>query len=431
MKTKLFLLFLIVYQCIWYSCSDTERNPNNAYDPSQPIEIHDFLPDSGIILSQFVLKGSNFGTNVSDLNVYFNAKKATLLSATGDRIYGLVPRMPGENCTIKVEIGNDSAICTDKQFRYIVSASVTTLLGKLKDDGSADQKDGSFAEAMLRSPRFIGVDYQNNLLIVESGENNGNAAIGRIRLANEKEDKVITLTTAVDGGGLCMTADRKRMYIYGHNKKIYKLDVEKNYKIELYKNLETEWTKLGLGSTRMFGVGVDEHENIFFRTNLGHMVRIDHETKEAQMIYKEEATGQNSFFAYNPVDKKIYYILNWGELRRLDPNAEGYPSERVAGAAAAGHKDGYGEDARFNQPRGIAIDDDGIIYIAELNGNRIRKVTPDTYVSTFAGTGEAGWKDGKPEEAKFKRPWGLTADVNGFVYVADMDNHRIRKIAVE
>lgn len=101
----------------------------------------------------------------------------------------------------------------------------------------------------------------------------------------------------------------------------------------------------------------------------------------------------------------------------------------VAGAGSAGFADGAGTLAKFNQPLDVAVDDNGVLYVADNNNHRIRKITPDGVVSTLAG-GVAGFKDGDLATALFRNPSGITVGPDGNVYVADRLNHRIRKIDV-
>jgi DNA-binding beta-propeller fold protein YncE len=92
-----------------------------------------------------------------------------------------------------------------------------------------------------------------------------------------------------------------------------------------------------------------------------------------------------------------------------------------------GFADGVGSDARFNKPSGIAIDALGNLYVADRDNHRIRKITPAGEVSTFAG-GEEGFVDGVGGDAKFSRPTSIVIDAAGNFYAADTMNHSIRKI---
>ena len=99
----------------------------------------------------------------------------------------------------------------------------------------------------------------------------------------------------------------------------------------------------------------------------------------------------------------------------------------LAGNGVAGFADGNGTGVKFNAPVGLAVDGRGVVYVADSQNHRIRKITPDGTVSTVAGTGVAGFADGT-SAAQFNLPTGVAVDGQGVVYVADTQNHRIRKI---
>lgn len=102
-------------------------------------------------------------------------------------------------------------------------------------------------------------------------------------------------------------------------------------------------------------------------------------------------------------------------------------------AGIAGKKgcvDGDAKKAKFFRPEGLTIDDQGNLYVADFGNHRIRKIDPKGNVSTFAGS-EEGYQDGILTEAKFKYPKGLALDSRGNLYVADMTNQRVRKITPE
>jgi sugar lactone lactonase YvrE len=99
----------------------------------------------------------------------------------------------------------------------------------------------------------------------------------------------------------------------------------------------------------------------------------------------------------------------------------------IAGSTT-GRTDGTGTDAKFNKPVGISIGPDGSMFIGDANNATIRKITPEGVVSTYAGS-YWGFQDGA--NGLFKNPLGLDVDSLGNVYVADNSNHKIRKISTD
>ncbi|MBI5610437.1 MAG: SMP-30/gluconolactonase/LRE family protein, partial [Deltaproteobacteria bacterium] len=122
----------------------------------------------------------------------------------------------------------------------------------------------------------------------------------------------------------------------------------------------------------------------------------------------------------------LVYVADSGNHRIRKVAADG--TVTTLAGSTAGYADGTGAAAKFNQPIGIAIDRMGTLYVAEYAGHRLRKITAEGVVTTLAGTGVAGGKDGDPAVASFYYPWGIAVDNNGIVYVADRYNQRIRRI---
>jgi sugar lactone lactonase YvrE len=112
--------------------------------------------------------------------------------------------------------------------------------------------------------------------------------------------------------------------------------------------------------------------------------------------------------------------------------AAGVVSTLAGSAGNAGSADGSGQKARFNQPGGIAIDLAGNLYLADTQNHTIRKVTAAGVVSTLAGSaGQAGQADGIAGNARFNQPWGLVRDPAGNLYVTDTGNDTVRMITPE
>jgi gliding motility-associated-like protein len=113
------------------------------------------------------------------------------------------------------------------------------------------------------------------------------------------------------------------------------------------------------------------------------------------------------------------------------PNS-GYGSvTTLAGSGSQGSANGPGNSASFYRPTGLAADKNGNIYIADEGNSLIRKISADGHVVIFAGSGSAAFADGTGTAASFYKPFGLTVDGAGNVYVADSNNKRIRKITPE
>ncbi|MGF6352999.1 sugar lactone lactonase YvrE, partial [Paenibacillus sp. 4624] len=125
------------------------------------------------------------------------------------------------------------------------------------------------------------------------------------------------------------------------------------------------------------------------------------------------------------------YIADYGNqrIRKVDPTGE---ISTLAGNGISGYSGDGGAAtlAQLNSPTGVAVDSSGNVYIADSGNNGIRKVDKEGKISTFAGTGTAGYSGdgGAATSAKFFFPIGVTVDSSGNVYIADYGNQRIRKV---
>jgi len=99
-------------------------------------------------------------------------------------------------------------------------------------------------------------------------------------------------------------------------------------------------------------------------------------------------------------------------------------------AVTGGSANNKGTAARFNTPRGLAVDTNGNVYVADEGNLVIRKIAPDGTVTTLAGlAGASGTTDNKGNRARFTQPTAITIDGNGDLYV--LDGTAIRKITTD
>ncbi len=115
-------------------------------------------------------------------------------------------------------------------------------------------------------------------------------------------------------------------------------------------------------------------------------------------------------------------------IRRL--SAAGAATTLAGLAGHPGWADG-GSTARFSRPGGLAMDASGNLYVADTDNHVIRKVTPQGQVTTLAGApGTPGSADGAGSKARFRSPAAVTVDLFGNLFVADTGNHTVRRVTL-
>lgn len=124
----------------------------------------------------------------------------------------------------------------------------------------------------------------------------------------------------------------------------------------------------------------------------------------------------------------LLYISDGGESNHIRRMGSDGVVRRFAGGEE-GFRDGPAADAAFHTPSGLAVDGQGNVYVADTGNHAIRKISPQGEVSTLAGNGQAGFRDGPARQARFNGPLGVAVGPDGSVYVADSYNDRIRVIS--
>jgi uncharacterized protein (TIGR03437 family) len=197
-----------------------------------------------------------------------------------------------------------------------------------------------------------------------------------------------------------------------------------------------------------YSVRVDSAGNVYLSDIDNQVVRrIDGKTGTITTIagvngnygYFQNQDGGPAASAY--LDKPLGLAFDAkGNLYIADSNDDRIRSISTDGNihtfAGANQWDTFGGDggpanaASLNHPYGVAVDASGNVYIADSANNRIRKVSTDGTITTVAGTGTAGFSgDGGPAlNAQLNRPWDIAVDSSGDLFIADYNNQRIRLV---
>jgi uncharacterized protein DUF11/NHL repeat-containing protein len=197
-----------------------------------------------------------------------------------------------------------------------------------------------------------------------------------------------------------------------------------------------------------FGLALSPDGNLYVSDEVDHVVRRVTSSDVAVITGAPGLFGANDGqFArfYNPrgltvtpIDGYIFAAdMSNDEIRILYTGGPFVPAFVAGGQAQiAGYADDYGDRAKFNAPSGVAATERGTIYVADTQNHVIRKMTPIPatigafVVSTAAGVaGDPGSANGASSAAHFRAPLGVAVDNLGIVYVADSGNQAVRKIA--
>ncbi len=194
-------------------------------------------------------------------------------------------------------------------------------------------------------------------------------------------------------------------------------------------------TNVNASFGHILGIAVDKNENIYLSdTDNGTIRKITANGYVSNILYNNqfESNSSNEKKLCDPlgivIDKDGNIIVaEYSDHKISKIDTKGH-IVTIAGSGIDGYKNGFGKEAEFCNPRSLAMDKKGNIYVADEYNHSIRKISPDNIVSTLAGTKTKGLMDGASTMAAFNRPYSIACDKDDNLYVADFANDKIRKI---
>lgn len=437
-----------------FSCSDDSSSSSGAaYDPDKPITLESFTPTEGAMATQVILKGGNFGNIADSVKVFFNEKEAPVISAKGDRMLVLAPKLPGDNCIIKVRIGKQESAFT-QVFDYHIQTNVTTIVGgdrnsKVYPTGTMDLAEVQFNNNLDRP---IVIDKENNIyLMLNNGTGSDadyvvclNESAGKLRVVKE------SCSTWLNSNFLTYDCINDRCYRFMSNVgmlEYYFFDKNNDFTDTQGGKMQFEGAEMNPGgwnswSARHAMAMRPSDGHFYLRVDGGFFAHFDPKTGRGENITGKYASmgfgsknGQCDGIAFDPADPDILYfaVNDRNCIFRYSFKTEELEVYAGSAEADAGYMDGERLEALFNKPEQICIDEDRNMYIADSNNHCIRKIVLSTgYVSTVAGVPEeSGYVNGTGEVAKFDNPIGIAVSKDGVLYVGDSYNRALRRIAIE
>jgi DNA-binding beta-propeller fold protein YncE len=255
-----------------------------------------------------------------------------------------------------------------------------------------------------------------------------------VRLVSVPDNAVITVHNGFQGGSPAVTKDKTKVYAAGWNSPhtIYVYTKASGWSPTRIGQLDGGGTVFG----RVRALALDENEEyLYFCDANGRFGRYQIATQKVEALNTATGavTSDGNYLIYNPRDNYFYVsCANKFGIYKVSP--DGTEVIPYAGFNGAAVQNGYVDECAFAQPDGLALDEDGNIFVCEgHNAYVIRKISIiDDYVSIVAGAINVGGQiDGNPLDARFSYPYDIANDGEGNYWIAEGWGCSVRKYAIE
>ncbi|MEY2880863.1 MAG: hypothetical protein RLZZ15_3243, partial [Verrucomicrobiota bacterium] len=324
----------------------------------------------------------------------------------------------------------------------VLGLTTSTLFGQVfqftTPAGSAGQPgyvDATGAAARFNRPTALATDAAGNVYVSEAG----NATIRRVTPAGVVTTLValpnVVAGLAVDSAGNVIVADA-----FGHViRKVTPAGVVSVIAGSPGISGSADGTPAAARFSSPAGVTVDTSGNIYVADTGNHTIRkiavggaVTTVAGLAGVTGSANGSGAVARF-YSPEGLVIapsgnLFVADTGNsaIRRISTSAEVTTFAGTTGYS--GFSNGTGTAARFYFPRGLALDAAGNLYTGDYYYNTVRKITPAAVVTTIGGSpNNSGSVDGLDGSARFNYPTGFAVDSAGNLFIADSQNHVLRR----
>lgn len=428
-----------------------ETNGNILITDSANSTIRELTP-AGVVTTIAGFPGSSGSADGIGQNARFNSPTTIAGDAVGN-----------------FYISDTANFTVRKMFRQGTNWLVTTIAGQAGTTGSADGTNGSaeFGSILVvnhgkalppsyiyAGPSGLAVDQAGNIYVADAG----NATIRKITPAgtNWIVSTIAGLAGAkgytngigpnsafqfpqgltMDSQGNLFVADQG---VYPTIREVSLVGTK--WMVSTFAGLLSGWTD-GMGTNASFyrpaGISRDAANNLYVVDTVNDDIREINTAGEVSTVAgslqangNADGVSSNAFFNYptgvasDAFGNLVVADCNNNEIRQV--TSAGSVSTLAGSVVNPGNLNGVGGQALFNTPYGLAADRQGNVYVADMENNEIRGISPSGRVSTLAGSTQ-GSVDGVGVDAEFNSPQGVAIDLSGNIIVADTQNSTIRKI---